>query len=395
MKKILRRTIPLVLLTMLLFVGIVPAVNVHAENTVGHELVFKKIFSKAAYGVATPNVTFNFRIEKHSFNGETSQASSCPDLKTMEPTIVFTPDDNEDGMPEAGMQMTKTSDDMLDGVSFTSVGQYSYTIKEIDPTQTIDGLYSSKSEFLFNIFIIKDENDNYVVDKIMGTRLKADDGSDIANPVKVLYTLDVPGVSNNNAVFRNEYRKTGGTDNPAAGLSPSAAELSGFVLSKKVVGSGDTIEFPFTIYLDPPWGISTATSNPTYKIVSASGVAGLSTPISYSTLTSIELAHNERLVLDDVLLGTFVRVNETNAWGYTKSIGGKMNGVIVDDNTSLIDYGAPIGEHVDGNQITFTNYQQAPTGIIISNLPFILVILVAAAGIVLFVRNRRRAYDED
>lgn len=404
MKAILKKAMPIVLSVLLLFVGvaILPTTDVHGANKT---LTFKKIFTKPANGVTTPDVTFNFTVTKHSFNGDEAKASECPDLTSMTPTITFTSADNTDGMPEQGLQLTRTSIDLLETVTFTKVGQYTYKIVETSPTcdPNIEGdIYVSKAQYLCSVFVEKDMDGNYFVSKIMGTKLVTDDGTVITNPPKVPYTEDVPGVSSANGVFKNEYRPKGGTATVfGQGTTPSAEELSGFVLKKVIDGeSTDASQFTFKLHIDPPWGISTATSNPTYKIVSSTGVVPPeNTPIAYSTDTQILLRNGERLVLNDVLLGSFVLVSETDALGYTPLVSGMMHGIPINDMESLATSGAYIGETSGtaetGNWITFTNNQQTPTGVLLANLPFIILFLVAAGGILLFVRNRRRAHSAE
>ncbi|MGI6766875.1 MAG: DUF7601 domain-containing protein [Lentihominibacter sp.] len=400
MKTILKKAVPVVLSVMMLFVGIVPAASVHAANTVGPDLKLQKVFSKADYGVATPNVTFHFDIKKHSFNGDTSftERDKCPDLADMTPEISYDFNDDTNGLNVPGCHLKKLTGDLLNNVTFDTygVGQYTYSIKEIAPTGQTNAVYSSSAEYLVSIFIKKNNLNNNVVDKIVIAKTKNDAGEPLTDPPKIAYAYDSDRQTSN-IVFYNEYRKTAGTDTIVPGsTTPSAAELSGFVLLKKVEGSDDYIStFPFTLYLDPPWGISTATSNPTYRIVSAGGTVGEKVSIQYSTLNNLELAHGERLVLNDVLLGTFIRVNETDSHGYVKTISGQMDGVTINGTEPLITYGVHIGEAPGGNHILFTNTQQQATGVLLANLPFIILFLVAVSGILLFVRNRRKAHSTE
>ncbi|HHW94958.1 MAG TPA: hypothetical protein GX736_03390 [Mogibacterium sp.] len=412
MKAVFKRTIPFVLSVMLVIVGLVPTINVNADNLVEHELRFQKILSKAYFGVATPYVTFNFSYTKHSFGGNETQASKdkLPDLNPNAFTVAYTPADVVTSENINGAHMKKLSDDLLDGVSFTEVGQYTYLIKEEQPTGIDPGpaavMHASEAQYLVSIFVIDKGGGTYVVDKIVIGQTVRDDGTAIAEPSKTVYALDnVAGTSN--LIFQNQYRPRGGTDLPQAGLTPSAAELKGFVLMKEVTGTAtgnETSPFPFTIYLDPPWGLDweaeqAAGHTPTYRIVDKDGVVETQNhEIPYKTLTSIQLRHNERLVLNDVMYGTFIRVDETSSLGYVKSFSGWMDGKQVNGSENLAGYGINIGEtsgtSTTGNYIKFTNNQQTATGFIFANLPFIIISIVAAGGIILFVRSRRRAYEE-
>lgn len=101
------------------------------------------------------------------------------------------------------------------------------------------------------------------------------------------------------------------------------------------------------------------------------------------------LHHGDRVVFANVLLGSTVKAKETKDAGYTHSLeGSKMNNVAVTNVTDIEDTGKNIGDKGD-NSIIFVNTQQTPTGILLNSLPFIVLALVALAGIVFFVKNRK------
>ena len=56
--------------------------------------------------------------------------------------------------------------------------------------------------------------------------------------------------------------------------------------------------------------------------------------------------------------------------------------------------GLAIGDNAAGNSVVFVNTQQTATGIILNNLPFIVLALVAGLGIFFFVKNRREEEAE-
>lgn len=91
------------------------------------------------------------------------------------------------------------------------------------------------------------------------------------------------------------------------------------------------------------------------------------------------------MVLGKVLLGSKLTVNETNAGLYNGSIKQskffESNGQA---NTGII------GEQEGGNFVEYENQKITPTGLLIDNLPFVLVVLVAGLGIMFFVRNSRK-----
>lgn len=101
------------------------------------------------------------------------------------------------------------------------------------------------------------------------------------------------------------------------------------------------------------------------------------------------LHHGDRVVFANVLLGSMVKAKETKDAGYTHSLeSSKMNNVAVTNANDIEDTGKNIGDKGD-NSIIFVNTQQTPTGILLNSLPFIVLALVALAGIVFFVKNRK------
>lgn len=406
MKVILKKSVPVVLSVMLLFVGIVPVTDVHAENHVNQELYLTKIFSKPDYGVATPNVTFNFKIDKVGIGPDTSDAAknNMPELAVTSVSYQYT--DNETGLNSSdypGCHLVKPSNDMLDEVQFThGSGQYVYRVTEIapsnvSPSTAAPAISISGAEYLLSIFIKYDESESKnVVDSISIRKTKDDKGNTVTQN-KVDY-VEGSTDATTGFVFKNQYRPKGGIDT-TGGTTITAQELSGFVLMKELVGSTDDISFPMTIYVDPPWGISTDGSELSYRIVSRTGSVENKVPINYESTYSISLKRGERLVLNDVLLGSFIRLEETDSKHYIKTMDGLMNGIDPNNyDRDIVNDGLPIGEqtgpNATGNWFKFINTKQDPTGVLLANLPFIILFLVAAGGITLFVINRRRAHSE-
>lgn len=171
------------------------------------------------------------------------------------------------------------------------------------------------------------------------------------------------------------------------------ADKKGFVLQKKVAGEAGKVNadepFTFNFTVSKPAGSNAADTAFDYKIVNAQGVAGDKQTANYGTAFDVVLHHGDRVVFANVLLGSMVKAKETIDAGYTHSLeGSKMNNVAVTNVTDIEDTGKNIGDKGD-NSIIFVNTQQTPTGILLNSLPFIVLALVALAGIVFFVKNRK------
>ena len=191
-------------------------------------------------------------------------------------------------------------------------------------------------------------------------------------------------------MFNNKYDKKDGNNNPG-GNDIVAADKKGFVLQKKIIGDNANLDerFTFKLKVEKPVGSNSSDADFKYYVVSA-GAKGTEKTGAYGTTgVDVTLKHNDRVVFSSVLLGSKVSAEETVDGGYTQGIGtgSVLNGQNV-ASTDALKNGMVIGDSGD-NVINFTNTQQTPTGILLNNLPFIVLALMAGMGIFFFVKNRR------
>lgn len=166
-------------------------------------------------------------------------------------------------------------------------------------------------------------------------------------------------------------------------------------LSKTVTGDyGDkTRDFEFTINLTKA---STETDDhrnfDTYIVKGDSQEAAQQ--LSYGE-NKISLSHGETLKIYGLPAGTTYQIVETQVNNYSTSIdvnkdgtadiqGVNTNEKIIGDDTSVIDY---------TNDYNDENASVIPTGIIINNLPFVLMVVVAGSGLALYVVSKRRSHQ--
>lgn len=369
--------------------GVADALNGQQAGTQPPKLIIKKVLNLPESGVTTPTETFKFKFEKHSKNGKTDKKDDCPEIKEQE--INYTNADSTDGdANKEGKQIIKGTTDALTGVTFTETGQYTYTVKETANT-TADMTYS-KAEYLVSIFTKKDSTGNVVVSHIQIKKEKDDKGKAETNPAKKEYK---PGngtdnYKDNTFEFGNSYDKKDGNDNPT-GTTIEEKDKKGFVLRKEVKGtnSNQDEKFKFKIKAEKPKGSSSADTKFEYYVVDKDGNKGNKQEGTYGTDFEVELKHSERIVFGKILLGSKVSAQETFDGGYTQSLANtsKINGINVSIDT--LKNGVVIGDGGD-NVINFENTQQSATGILLNNLPFIALILVAGAGIAFFIKNRKK-----
>lgn len=363
------------------------------------ELKIKKVLNLPTSGVKTPIQKFDFKFTKVSFNGKTT------DLETNVPTIndqaVNYEESDKDDQDDktTGKQVIKLTPDALKGVTFPKVGQYTYTVAETAGA-TEDMTYS-KAQYTVSIFT-ETKNDKIVVKTIQIKQDKTDEGTTpTGEQKKKEYT---PGTGDtgegNNFVFNNNYDKKGGNDNPKKQGDPEDKDKEGFTLKKIVAGENvnNDEKFEFTLTVTKPEGTHSKDEEFSYKIASANADTSTETKEKYGTAFKVSLKHGERLVFGKVLLGSKVKVEETDAKGYISTVNAdsKLNGTVV----TLGDLKADatnqkvIGEEGD-NFVTFTNTQQTAVGFILNNLPFIVLVAFAGFGILFFVKNKKDKDEEE
>jgi len=358
------------------------------------QLKIKKVLNLPSADVKTPAVKFSFTFTKHSYNGETDKTSECPDI-TVAKSVDYSEADTTDGdANKQGLQLVKTTENVLKGVTFAKAGQYTYKVTEnqtlADNTTLPQGLVMSKAEYLVSIFTKTIANNKVVVDNIYIAQLKKDDGTDIDGEKKKV-DYDSTSDTTNKFEFNNNYDPKAGNDNPL-GKEITEDDKKGFVLQKNVEGekANANEEFTFSLTVTKPEGSHGSDQNFNYKVVDSNGTAGNASQGAYGTAFEVKLKKGCRVVLSSVLLGSKVQAEETVSAGYTKTLAAgqcKFNGTAIATVDDL-KAGKNIGDKGD-NSIIFVNTQQTPTGILLNSLPFIVLALVALAGIVFFVKNRK------
>ncbi len=363
------------------------------------ELKIKKVLNLPTSGVKTPQQTFTFKFTKVSFNGKTENLdTNVPTINDQ--TVNYTENDKTDQDNTIdGKQVIKLTGDTLEGVNFPKVGQYTYTVTETKGT-TGDMTYS-EAQYTVSIFT-ETKNDKIVVKTIQIKQDKTDDGTTpTGEQKKKEYN---PGTGDtgegNNFVFNNNYDKKGGNDNPKKQEDPEATDKQGFTLKKIVAGENvnNDEKFEFTLTVTKPEGTHSKDEEFSYKIASANADTSAETKVKYGTAFKVSLKHGERLVFGKVLLGSKVKVEETDAKGYISTVNtdSKLNGtaVTLDDLKADATNQKVIGEEGD-NFVTFTNTQQTAVGFILNNLPFIVLVAFAGFGILFFVKNKKDKDEEE
>lgn len=296
-----------------------------------------------AEGITVPSITFTF-----TFNG-TGDAPKIAD-KTV-------PYSNTDTVIDGSS--SKIIKDIFKNVPFTHAGEYIYTVQETEGetsvangTVTYDG-----SVYTVRVYVKNTENGGLAIDQI--TAAKGAEGQE---------------VKQSEIKFVNKFEKK-----------------TNLVVKKNTVGdlADKTKEFTFNVTFTKPAtyeGNTFGTGNDTYE---------------FDKVYEFKLKDDQEKVFGDMPAGTRYVVTEVGAPdGYTPSVTVVENGEQTVTNKTAADAESLATEETgktnlagEGtNTVTFTNtYKDVPiTGIIMNNLPFVILILAAAAGIVGYLVIRRR-----
>ena len=96
-------------------------------------------------------------------------------------------------------------------------------------------------------------------------------------------------------------------------------------------------------------------------------------------------ADAQDVTFSNVLVGTTYTVSETAVDGYTQSWKATANGTKSTSQANLL-----IGENANNGTMTNTHEDVTPTGLVINNLPFIMLGCVAVAGVVAYGAAKRK-----
>lgn len=357
---------------------------------------------KLPEGVTVPNATFKF-----TFDAQSATSVPITDIPVIgEKSVTYAGSDTETNYTGS---IKKVTGDIFAGVNYTATGQYVYHVKETPNTYTpikdtvnnvdIDRITYDKSEYDMYVFV-KEHNGTYYIFSVYFKQTHDSNGNPITPGAKVDKDDDTGGYK----LFTNIYTKDAGkidpTDpDPSNPTNPDATKKS-LTISKTVTsatGLGDenkdfTFNLTFTApndYLSTTYaGTKTAKDGSTSQITFTAGTA-----------QSFALKHGEKLEFDTLPSGIRYEVTETGTQNYTPSAVITSNGVTTNltgtkgDSLAMPSTGTIlIGEKTNSNAVTnkFEDDDITPTGLLINNLPFVVLIGLGVTGFIALTRKRHQ-----
>ena len=350
-----------------------------------------------AEGITTPEATFTF-----TFTPKTGTSSNGAPYETIDSTNGQITDKNvsysgTDVLTTGQTSIKKETGDIFREVNYTHAGEYVYTVAE---KQNVGWKVIQKNGSPIDSMTY--DNRNYEMHVIVknkttgGTYISSVYFKQVTPSVNGKVKPSESGTTYKYDLFTNIYRKNAGKiidpnePNPnkpnVSKVDPNAKSL---VIKKVVSGATADKSKDFTFKL-------TFTKASTETSQSITGKIGeTSKTFVYGQETTITLRHDQSLVFDTIPAGTRYKLVETGSQGYTASAAYKENGASKTQagavSTNFTQDSILVGEKPNDNTITNNLPDVTPTGLLIDNLPFILMIGLGLAGFVVLSKKRRQA----
>lgn len=339
-----------------------------------------------AEGITTPTATFTFK-----FTEKTGQSSNGAPYQTGVAIPDRNVEYNKNDHPTAD-KIQKATEDIFSGVAYGHAGEYVYDVAEAKTGwqaitkngKTIDAMRYDKRTYEMHVIVKNKVNGGVYISSVYFKENNKSNAPKVEPSEQGVYNL-----------FDNTYTKDASKepnpDDPSQ-VDPNAKALT---ITKKVDGaSGDkTRDFQFHIKIQLPSTNKTAETPVTNIIVkhgSKSEVLAVVTPAD-TVEYNFTLKDGETFTVEQLPAGSKYTVTETGVAGYTDSSIYTTNGA---EQTSQgqknVDF-TLIGEKKNDNKVTNKIDDVTPTGLLIDNLPFILMIGLGLAGFVVLSKKRREA----
>ena len=389
------------------------------EAAPAQESITKEI--KTPIGTITPAGNATFTFTSVSVDGTAATTTNMPALA--DATIAFAKTDA--GTTTGGTKsVVKESANILDGVTFPHAGIYVYTVKENANTFTLTNddkvtelMDYSQGQYKVTVLVAnKADGSGVYVKQVASEIVLKDDGTPATGKVDGHKTTDATG---NDFRFINKFTRQNKPTNPGDPTPPDPNDppvdppnptdaATNLYIAKLV--SGDTADhtkyFAFTATIAQPEVITKdlPTTYTAYivgsdnKIITDGTKNGVTMAadgkitVTPGTALTFQLKHGERLVFNNLPVGASYTTTETDAQGYTVSTKQVANNGTPVAGTSATIPTTYIAEGANAAEVINTLPDTPLTGILVNNLPYIALILVAAGALVAFlvVKSRKK-----
>lgn len=361
---------------------------------------------------ATPVSSFQF-----DFTQKTDvEGVEADTVEIASKTIAY--DGTEAGATANDKKNVVKTEDVLDGVDYDHAGVYLYSVVENEAASTFtntatdaDDQVMTYSGAEYNMYVYvanQPDGSGLYIENVVVEKIKGDDGEELETPEKIENPTE-PGENGEGNGFRftNTFNVKGGSEvdpekpDPENPDGPDVEDPdygNALRISKETVGkyADLTQEFAFSLTITKaPTDLGDGTYAAT--LVKADGSTEAIT-LNADVATSFSLANGEKLVVDkdQMVVGTKFAVVETGVAKYTASASVASNGVVTTatgtEGEGISIAATKIGALNNHAEVTntFDDTSTPPTGIVMNNLPAILLVALALAAAVAYIVSRKR-----
>ena len=350
-----------------------------------------------AEGITTPEATFTFTFTPKtgtSSNGAPYETISDSNGKIAAKNVVYS---KSDLLQPNQTSIKKDTGNIFESVTYIHAGEYVYTVAEtqnvgwaqiLKNSVPIDSMTYDNRSYEMHVIVKNKQSSGVYISSVYFKLVSTSSTAKVKPSEKgELYKYDL---------FVNTYRKNAGKiTNPneptpnkpkPENFNPGAKSL---VIKKLVEGDSADKTKDFTFKLT----FTKASTDDQGTFVGQ--VGSTSYTFENGKEKTITLHHDQSLVFDNLPAGTRYKLVESGSQGYKATASYNENGVIRNQTgTASADFTQTsilVGEKTNDNTITNSLPNVTPTGLLIDNLPFILMIGLGLAGFVVLSKKRRQA----
>lgn len=320
--------------------------------------------------------TFSFTATQKNGDGLVS-TEALPNM----PTISFAETDKG----------TITKREKVTFPNYQEAGKYEYTVIE-NQTATppiTDGAHEkmimSKAEYTMDVYVSNAGN-GFEISNIIVNKKQDDKGETAEGKV------DISNTDKNGFNFTNTYVQEAGTGENPSNPGEDYNTYGSLNVSKTINENGGTASTTDQFSFQATFNFPAGTDASTLGGVKANGTAITLTNGAYDfTLTN---GGNEKFT--GLPVGTTMTVTESATPNYKGSAAVVINGVTQDTVTAskydeaITVFDKKLGQKKNAVDVTNTYNNVPVTGIIMNNLPYIAMIVIGAAALVVYVQNKRK-----
>lgn len=302
------------------------------------------------------------------------------------PEISFTGDETE----------TTTKRAEVGFPTYTEAGKYEYTVTENEtaqpaiPTDSVhEKMIMSEAEYKMDVYVENTSTGGCQIANIIVNKAKDDKGETTSATGKV----DISNTDKNGFKFTNTYVQEAGTGDKPSNPGEDYNTYGSLNVSKTINKNGansasTTDEFSFQATFKFPTG----TDANTLGGVKANGTAIILT----DGACDFKLKNGEKEKFTGLPVGTTMTVTESATPNYKGSAKVTINGApgktieATKYDEAITVSNQKLGQKKNTVDVTNTYNNVPVTGIIMNNLPYIAMIVIGAAALVVYVQNKRK-----